>query len=439
MPYSHQFRTFAFRPVAAAVACCFGSGGPPPCAGDPPARKDARPGESAFDPDTAHPWNRIHRALYVRELKEGRTYTYEGLEAPFGREGPFLIEGPSHTTTLDALDAFLKARNDGRGRDPVKRALLQRDLWYVFDKLAEPTVFEDADPIKDRQPERRAVQKRLAQLMRRLELSARQIGNLPDTYAATVNGGAFPATFDPFHPDRPYLPADLRPDGRGDWVPVSRWYQQTGLSAPAHARHLSGKAMAVTLLRLPGGRKPAEEFVARLPPLRDDRKPNELPELPDGSQVALVRVMFLVDDRGVLRPTPITEGVQLRIFPEGKEQRFFEFTLDRAGLVSGRGGLRAVGPDEVDYFGGLHNGNSQIDPFGRGEPPKMEPVLSTCVGCHNAEKLSSVNTFGSGLTDGHRGGMTTDIATQVRHTADLKVKSYSWGLLLGLREATGPG
>ena len=37
--------------------------------------------------------------------------------------------------------------------------------------------------------------------------------------------------------------------------------------------------------------------------------------------------------------------------------------------------------------------------------------------------------------------VTTDLATQVRHTVDLKVKSYSWGLFLGLREATptGPG
>jgi hypothetical protein len=425
--------------VAAAVVCRVESVVPASPAGEPPpARKDAPPGGSVFDPDPDHPWNRLHRVFYVREVGKDRTYAYDGLEAPFGRDGPFLVEGRSHTKALDALDAFLKDGDDAKVRDPVKRALLQRDLWYVFDKLAEPTTFTDTDPVKDRQPERRAVQKRLAQVMRRLELTADQIRKLPDTYAATVKGGAFPAKFDPDRPDRPYLPDDLRLDNKGEWVPISRWYPVSGLSAPAHARELAGKAVVVTLLRLPGGRKPTEEFISRLPRRRGDGKPEELPELPDGSQVALVRVMLLADDRGTLRPTPVTEGVQLRVFPKGKEQRFFEFTLDRAGLASGRAGLRAVGRDEIDYFGGLDNGHSQIDRLGPEELPKMRPALATCIGCHNAPKLEAINTFGFGRTDGYQGGTTTDMATQVRHTVNLKVKSYSWGLLLGLREATLP-
>src|SRR5262245_16822474 len=74
----------------------------PHCDADEPssARNGAPPGEAVFDPDPAHPWNRLHRTLYLREMGEGRTYAHDTLEAPFGREGPFLVEGPSHTRTV---------------------------------------------------------------------------------------------------------------------------------------------------------------------------------------------------------------------------------------------------------------------------------------------------------------------------------------------------
>ena len=131
----------------------------------------------------------------------------------------------------------------------------------------------------------------------------------------------------------------------------------------------------------------------------------------------------------------MTENVQLRIFPKGDEQRFFEFTLDRAGLLAGRGGLRAVGPDEGQYFGFGENFNNRVDPFGGDKLPEPHRILSSCVACHKAEKLGSINTFGFGLTVGYRGAARTDLAAQVGHTIDLKKKSYTWGLLHGLREA----
>ena len=394
--------------------------------------------EQLFDPDPAHPWNQLHRVFYVREMAKGRTYFHDGPDAPFGREGPFLVEGGSHAKAIETLDAFLKAKDDERIQDSLKRALLQRDLWHVFDKLAERSVLAPDDPIKDKQAQRRAVQKRLAQVMRRLEQPAAQLRALPDNYAVAIKSGTFPAKFNPKRPEQPYLPEDLRLDGTGDWVLISRWYpQSTGLAAPRHADFVAGKAVVVSLLRLPGGRKPTEDFVARLPHRRDDGKQDELPELPNGSQVALVRRMLLVDDRGTLQATPVTEDVQIRIFPKGKEQRFFEFILDRAGLLSGHGGLRAIGPDEADYFG-FGAGHDQFDPFSEEKPRPERPALSRCIGCHNAEKLWAVNTFGFGLTVGYQGGLTTDFAAQVGHTVKLKEKSYSWGLLHGLRETTPP-
>lgn len=392
-------------------------------------------GQGLFDPEAGHPWDRLHRFFYVREVANGQTYAHHGPDAPFGREGTFLVEGPSHTKALEALDIFLKARDDERVDDPLKRALLQRDLWYVFDKLAEPppaNAEPDRDPIADRQPQRRAVQKRLAQVMRRLEQPAARLRALPDNYAIAVKSGTFPSAFDPRHPDRPYLPPDLRPDGGGDWILISP--QSTWLAAPRHAQFAGGRSVFLPLLRLPDGRKQAEEYLTRMPADRDQG----FEQLPDGSQVALVRRMLLVDDTGGLQATPVTESVQLRIFPKGAEQRSFEFTLDRAGLLSGRGGLRAVGADEGEYFGFDAGPNNQFDPFGGERAPEPNGILSRCIGCHRGEKLFGIITLGFGLIRGYQGADQTDLATQVRHTKGIKKNGFSWGLLQGLRETTPP-
>ena len=96
-----------------------------------------RAGDELFDPDPRHPWNRLHRFLYVRTLGSGKTLDYDGLDAPVSRLGKFLIVEPSHKQALILLDDFLKTNADKRIKDPLKRALMQRDLWYVFDALAQ--------------------------------------------------------------------------------------------------------------------------------------------------------------------------------------------------------------------------------------------------------------------------------------------------------------
>src|SRR5262249_43421455 len=147
---------------------------------------------------------------------------HHGPDAPFGREGAFLVDGPTHTAAISALDTFLNEKHDERIADPLKRAILFRDLWYVFDKLAEPPLWNhEPDPVADKQPQRRQVQQRLARLMRRLEPTAEQIAKFPDTYAAAVKARTHPTAIDPRHPERPFLPPDLKIDGTGDWVPVT--------------------------------------------------------------------------------------------------------------------------------------------------------------------------------------------------------------------------
>jgi hypothetical protein len=356
-----------------------------------------------FGADPAHPWNRLYQVLYVPIENEIGGSECRGTAAR--RQEPFLLQKAAYDKALGTLDAFLKAKDDERVEDPVKRALLQRDLWYVFDTLGEIPYPGERGMFGEPTQRRRAIQKRLAQLMRRLEQPASRLKELPDAYGLTVKKGVYPTKFDAEHPERPYLPADLRLDDKSDWVIVRA--ASTALSAPEHNRFVEGKSVFLTLLRLPGARKKTEDYLADMP---EDRGKKGFQPLPDGSQVALVRRMLLPDDKGELQPTPLIEDVQLRIFSKRREQHAFEFTLDRGGLLSGRNALWA-----------------------RDDPS----VRRSCQACHKPQDgVFSLSTFGLNRLEGYHGAARTNLTEQVDGTINLKKQSYSWGLLQGLRETT---
>jgi hypothetical protein len=81
--------------------------------------------------------------------------------------------------------------------DPLKRALLQRDLWLVFNWL-EGRHDEFAEPPLDAKAARAAqerLRRPLAAVIGRLALSPKQIRELPDNYAAAVASGRFARRF----------------------------------------------------------------------------------------------------------------------------------------------------------------------------------------------------------------------------------------------------
>ena len=432
--------------LTTSAACLIGLSFLP--ANSPPKSNDARDkaAKTLFDPDPEHPWNRLHRIFYVRSVGKGQTYTHHGLDAPFGSHGKSLLAEPLYTQALDALDAFLRAKADEQIKDPLKRAVLQRDLWYIFDTLAEPSWGSpmDRESNWEKPAQRRALEKRLVQVMHRLEQPAESLRKLPDNYARTVHSKAFPEAFDAKHPEKPYLPTDLRCDGSGDWVPINRFlpYGANNLGAPLHVSFTQGRAVFLAFLRLPGGRKETEAYLTKMPD-GGERDVKKFPSLPDGSQVALVRRMLLPDDRGVLQGTPVIESVQLRTFPKGAKQRFFEFTLDRSALLSGRGGLRAVGAAESEFFGFANDKGTimnEAEPFDNGPRRKPIVVLSNCVRCHgsppSSERLFKIHTFGFFEHKWYAGAAKTTIEVQIHLTTTRKMRSYSWGLLQGLREST---
>src|SRR5262249_31971070 len=259
-------------------------------------------------------------------------------------ESPFLIEGRSPKQAIELLDAFLALKPEQRPKDPVKRAILQHDLWAVFADTtgpAQPRILEQADgrtlnsqmfiDLGDvdlkRKSERRELQKRLVQAMRIVALNEKEIRSLPDNLPNFTRSGDFPFEFDPKHPEQPFLPPDLF-SRNGPWLVVTNATQADGLGAPTHLAVFKGSSIFIVLLRLPGGQKDTAAFIKKL-------SAGELPPLPAGTQTALVRRMFLIDDRGRLQSTALTEGVQIRVYQGDHDTgQPFAFMMQRAELIA---------------------------------------------------------------------------------------------------------
>jgi hypothetical protein len=406
-----------------------------------------------FDPDADHVANRLHRHLWTRTAPDGKAYDQESLEVPFAPRSRFLTDGESHRRALALLDEFLKAQAARPIKDPLKRAVLQRDLWNVFavtagaarqEVVEEPegrvvaTVrFSDpGDDDLERRPQRRELQRRLARAMRSVALTAEEIGALPDNLADAVRSRTFPAEFDPRNPARPFLPPDLLAED-GPWVPIANPTREDGLAAPGHLAFTKGRSVFTVFLRLPDGRKAAEKYVKDVNDAERKGAPR-LPPLPEGAQTALLRRMLLIDEQGRPHETRLTESLELRVYHKNDLGHPFAFHLRRSDLFTGRaGGLHAIGPDETTYFDfQVQPEGPSHDPIEATKPRRPEKLMSTCQGCHartNGDGILSVATLHAGLR--RQMGLTvTTPAEQVRATTTWLRRTYTWGLFQGMWE-----
>ena len=418
--------------LAAVGAVAAGVGAPPAR----PAAPAARPAPYAADPE--HLWNRLHRALFVRTADGGpRVHRTDPL---LYRGGTFLLEGEPHRRVLALLDQFPAGPGDPPVDDPLRRLFFQRDLWAAFDYVAwvpDEWVFHSRH-----EPAAIALRTRLARAVGRLALGDREIAALPDNYALAVKSKQYSADYDPQHPERPFLPADLF-DPAGPWV---RFHEVT--AAPMAQRHFNGcggRAVHAIFIRLPGGRAATEQYLKEL-------KRDSVRQFPPGTMVAMVRRALAVDRSTKVRVTPVTELVQTRVYrriprdPEARrhgdfgEQDVCEFLLDRQKLFAGKHGLGAVGPkDPAEPLFERHEG---ADPFERTRVPftPSMPQLKTCIECHQAPGVYSVLSMGRGLR-GQDGEIFRTYARDVEmdYTVRAKVGRYDWGLLQGLLEARRGG
>jgi hypothetical protein len=377
-----------------------------------PAPDGSAAGVVIYDPDPSHIWNRLHATFYVREDLPGTELLPDALDPPLWRHTTYLLAQPSHQKALRVLDEFLETHAEKLISDPVKRALLQRDLWAVFDWSAAMS--------PGYEKEKRELQARLADVLRRLALTPEQIASLPDNYAQAVAAGEFAKEYDPDHPERAFLPPDLF-DAHGPWVEL----EGRGKPLPVAEQHdsfFSGRSSFLVFMRLPGGRKATFDYLAALwnsaafssPhyfPVQNEAPNPNLPQLPAGTQVVLLRQMTLFDNLGKLTATPITESVQIRVYRSvapnaasavGIEQMiatsgqdFYAIRLSRPLLFARQaGGLKAARQDERDFalFGG--GGPDEGQPGHYTPLSAYHPVVKLCVTCHSEVGIQSLSTRG---------------------------------------------
>lgn len=451
----------------------------------PAERPNSTDGPYSSSPN--HPWNRVHRALFVRTDANGREEGLAALDPLLWPASTYLEHGPKHAEIVEALDAFFDSKAASLVRDPARRAVFQRDLWAVFDWLSHELPAKTAEE-KDA---RAGLQRRLARAIGEVALSPEEIGALPDNYARATASGKYPTDPGDLAEDGPVLPADLLAP-EGDWVALEAPMDAGllfGSFLPLHAERFDGRSVFSVHLKLPDGRAKTIEYLERLssfdaprvpaPPevLRFPREGDlskpvlvlnpETPQLPPGSAIALVRRTLLVDRQGHLAASPLVESVQIRFFRSfgaaprlGQfldigtpasyrvQQRVVEFVLDRAMLFAGdAGGLRPIGAGERVFETFNTEG---FDPF---EQPaeyleQMRTVhMDSCVGCHGAPGIFSVQVYTR--VNGGPGTQLAGVAVlptsrlrpgRISDADDLAVafKSgrYEWGLLQGLLAPT---
>jgi hypothetical protein len=363
----------------------------------------------------------------------------------------YLLNGPSHLRAIQLLDEFLTSGGERLVADPLKRAVFQHDLWAIFDWLiatadSPTTVFDTAA--------RTALMQRLARVIRRVALTKAQIEALPDSYAAAVASGTFVDRGDRSQ-QRLLLPRDLF-DVSGPWIAVGG----TQPVAPQHAGEL-GRSAFIVLWSVPGGSAETTAYLRKLwefpqPYVVDQSfqlprdgelrvKPNPaLPAVPDGTRIALVRKMMLIDNTGAIVPSAVVQSIQLRAFLRAwPEHLFSELQMSRVDLFGGRaGGLRMIGPDDRDFVTFSSKG---MDVFERHEtkygpgPVSPRPVLASCTNCHQVDFEPGIRSVLSlrqilrpmTLVDSHHDRWARYF-TQTFAAADAKRRTYGWGVLAGL-------
>ncbi len=408
--------------------------------------------------ERAEIYARLFESIMVREGPDGKRYGLDEIEPLLWQRGEFLLKGASRERFLAALDAFVSQSAQAfDSYTDVQRAVMQRHLWAVFDWAANRG--------RGRSEERRVIQRELVPVIRRLSLSRDAIKALPDTHAATANGGRYATDPDPKDRFKPFFPARLF-EPNGPWVCLTSY----PLITETHAEDDRYRSAFTVFARLPGGRKATIEYFKKLTDFRDHWTPvtpegeilaiprtnvfanRETPQFPTGTRFALVRRAFLVDDKGEIVASPLIESIQLRAYNRLHYQAVAEFAIEPRKLIAGQAAMRARRADEPGFR--LLILRRYGDPFlattGRStswDPPWRNggtAPLKSCTDCHSTQGIHSVGsrneTFNMHPTGDFR-GVRSLVPPRLRParpedtwkaTIRGKWATYEWGLLQGL-------
>jgi hypothetical protein len=407
---------------------------------------------AVFDSDPKHLWNRLHRALFVRNSGGDDSYGAGQVDPPLWADTQaFLLAGESHRSAISVLDEFLANAGEELHTDPLKRVILQHDLWSVFDWTANATTAfdhpaSDALPkVDDHESARRALRERLSAAIRRLALEQAQIDALPNNYAQAIRSKTYASGFSTDDPAQAFLPSDLF-DAKSTWVCVRG--AASGPTAPIHTNYYRGRAAFLVYLHLPDGVQSTEAYLTKLNEAMEASTAETagslaLPQFPVGTAVALVRQMSAISTQGQITPTPIIQTVQLRAYRQvggdikdhAASQAMVKFKLDRAALFAeAAGGLVPVTTKQRLVQSILNDTESNYV----GE--NQQTVLSSCIACHSCggSTARGIFTFDQHswvgykkLAEQDQRLIPTNLETELARTAAWKQTRHDWQLLQG--------
>lgn len=400
---------------------------------------------AVFHADRGHLWNRLFAAFYTRTSNiPSRPGGKPVARIEGGDYLDFLAWGGTEYWSTKAtarrssglLDEFLEEDGAQLITDPLKRAVLLRDLWTVHDFLTNQNIRRFGS-LETRQ-RREVICGKLARVIRSLALPRSVIADLPDTYAAAVRSGAYARQQD-FDASNNYLPAGLLTNPE-EWAEID--FHQPPIHADLydrfltmHARIYLGRSYFRAFYRFPGGRTQLNEYLERLEETGVDWKQaathgfillkKDAPQIPVGTEVALVQFMMTLDDQ--LRPTPtkIVESIRHRTYrnTDGADKPYtntgvgmhvMEYTLQRRLLFADlrNGGLHRE-PDDRRLYRVIFQPKDAPDWGTR----KREPLFRQCVRCHMtpSAKRTGVHSF---QTIVHAGGFGVGAQLGIAHALD---------------------
>ena len=327
-------------------------------------------GEPLFDSQRGHAWDQARDIFYVRQFSTGEVFEHPHAFAPPWKEFvPFVHDAAFHEQVLARLEAVEKLPPAQMEEQPAARRLIfLGDLWPVFDELQGALV----EVPRDKEATAKAIRRRdellrrVAGLMKRLELTEDEVRALPNAFQLVGDKKLYPKAFDPSSPSEPFFPVELL-DKDGPWVTYSS-DKEPSAGGTAHMSVVKQRSLFTLHLRTPDGRDGGEKF------LRDWTESEGKMLIPQETTLALLRRALVPTRSGKLLVSPFVESLQLIVVTPSQDQHF-KFTLDRSEFVAGKLGLKPLGKDDP-----VDTSSFELITSPRRAPSKTEPPSESLIG-----------------------------------------------------------
>ena len=212
-----------------------------------------------------HPWDQARDIFYVRRFPTGEVFEHPHAFAPPWNEFiPFTRDAAFYEQVLSRLEAVEKLPPAQMEEQPASRRLIfLRDLWPVFDGLRFAhhswPLDEDKEASAKAVARRDELLRRVARIMKRLELTEEEVRSLPNAFQTIGEKKLYPKAFDPSSESEPFFPTDLL-DKDGPWVTYSS-EQEPSAGGMAHMDFVRHRSVFTLHLRTPGGRDGGVKFL----------------------------------------------------------------------------------------------------------------------------------------------------------------------------------